>query len=89
MHISVELDEELIGRACQVAGTSNVRGVMETALHLLLKHHATVVKPVVPHCRLRDEPAVGMWQDRQDMRDSTGWTRNLRRNAWQREKALT
>jgi len=59
----------------------------EIALHLFLEHHTSVVKSVVPHCRLRDDPAIGMWQDRQDMQDSTEWIRNLRRSAWQREKA--
>ncbi len=38
-------------------------------------------KTAVPHCRLRDEPAIGIWQDRQDMQDSSEWVRNLRRTA--------
>jgi hypothetical protein len=25
---------------------------------------------------------VGMWRDREDMRDSTGWVRNLREREW-------
>jgi len=87
MRISIELDEEVVDRAYQLTGTGDVQSVIQTALHLLLKHHAATVKPVVPHCRLRDEPAIGMWKERQDMQDSTEWVRNLRRNAWQRKKA--
>ena len=29
-----------------------------------------------------DEPFVGMWRDREDMQDSTGWVRHLRRREW-------
>ncbi|WP_295438083.1 hypothetical protein [uncultured Thiodictyon sp.] len=31
---------------------------------------------------LRDEPFVGMWQDRKDMADSTAWVRDLRAKEW-------
>ncbi len=34
--------------------------------------------------RLRDEPFIGMWRDREDMKDSTEWVRNLRRREWER-----
>ncbi len=33
---------------------------------------------------IRDEPFVGMWKDREDMRDSTVWVRELRRQQWTR-----
>jgi hypothetical protein len=29
--------------------------------------------------KLADEPFVGMWEDREDMRDSTSWVRDQRR----------
>lgn len=31
---------------------------------------------------LRAEPFVGMWRDREDMRDSTAWVRNVREKHW-------
>jgi len=31
---------------------------------------------------LRAERFIGMWQDRDDMRDSTAWVRNLRESEW-------
>jgi hypothetical protein len=31
---------------------------------------------------LRDDPFIGMWQDRTDMMDSSEWVRNLRRQEW-------
>ena len=35
-----------------------------------------------PFGPLRDDPFVGMWQDRKDMADSTAWVRDLRATEW-------
>lgn len=35
---------------------------------------------------LRKEPFVGMWKDREDMKDSGAWVRNLRQREWGRLK---
>jgi len=32
--------------------------------------------------RLSDEPFIGMWRGREDMRDSTAWVSSLRRREW-------
>ncbi len=34
--------------------------------------------------KLADEPFIGMWRDRDDMRDSTAWVRRLRVSEWER-----
>ena len=31
---------------------------------------------------LEDEPFVGMWKDREDMKDSTQWVRQTRQQEW-------
>lgn len=31
---------------------------------------------------LRDEPFIGMWRDRTDMRDSSAWVRTIRTREW-------
>lgn len=33
--------------------------------------------------KLADEPFIGMWQDRQELLDSTAWVRDLRRSQWE------
>jgi hypothetical protein len=33
--------------------------------------------------KLADEPFVGMWSTRKDMRDSTAWVRKLRLRQWE------
>jgi hypothetical protein len=32
--------------------------------------------------KLKNEPFIGMWKDRDDMRDSLTWVRDLRRRHW-------
>ncbi len=34
--------------------------------------------------RLKDEPFIGMWRDREDMSDSSAWVRKLRDKEWER-----
>ncbi len=34
-------------------------------------------------CRLSEEPAIGMWKDRDEMQDSTAWIRYRREREWQ------
>ncbi len=34
--------------------------------------------------KLEDEPFIGMWKDREDMRDSAKWVRELRKREWGR-----
>jgi hypothetical protein len=42
----------------------------------------TISKSKRKRIRLADEPFIGMWQGREDMRDSTTWVRNLRSCEW-------
>ena len=32
--------------------------------------------------KLADEPFIGMWQNRKDMKDSTAWVRHIRSSEW-------
>jgi hypothetical protein len=32
--------------------------------------------------RLADEPFIGMWRDRQEMKDSSAWVRRCRESEW-------
>lgn len=35
-----------------------------------------------PFKSFREEKAFGMWKDREDMKDSVEWVRNIRRTHW-------
>jgi hypothetical protein len=32
--------------------------------------------------KLSEEPFIGLWEDREDLRDSTAWVRDLRQREW-------
>ena len=63
--------------------------VLDFVLFLEQKSKLSVLpkNPAAPRCRLRDEPAIGIWQNRPDMQDSADWVRTVRRTTWQRKKA--
>lgn len=44
----------------------------------LKTRYASTRKKTTKRIPLDQEPAIGMWRDRQDMKDSTAWVRNLR-----------
>jgi hypothetical protein len=35
-----------------------------------------------PNGNLSDEEFIGMWKDREDLRDSTAWVRKIRQSEW-------
>jgi hypothetical protein len=37
-----------------------------------------------PETDIASEEFIGIWQDREDMQDSTAWVRNLREHEWER-----
>ncbi len=55
------------------------RQVDEFVAFLRFKHARAAVAPSAP---LEDEPFIGMWRDRGEMEDSTGFVRELRRSEW-------
>jgi hypothetical protein len=32
--------------------------------------------------RLADEPFIGIWKDKKELKDSSGWVRKLRKSEW-------
>jgi hypothetical protein len=35
-----------------------------------------------PKIAWQNHPSIGMWKDREDMQDSTGWVRQIRKQEW-------
>lgn len=44
----------------------------------------TAEAPQYPAIELAEEPFIGLWQDRDDMQDSSDWVRQLRTSEWTR-----
>lgn len=60
------------------------RQVMDFVAFLKARYPTTQPVKKTRRTRLADEPFIGMWQDREDMRDSTAWVRSLRQREWER-----
>ena len=57
---------------------------VEDFIAFLKTRYQPVAKKGAKKGRLEDEPFVGMWKDREDMRDSVKWVRELRQREWTR-----
>ena len=57
--------------------------VIDFIAFLKTRYPTSQVVPKTKRVRLSDEPFIGMWQGREDMRDSTAWVRNLRHREWE------
>ena len=55
---------------------------VEDFIAFLKTRYKPVSKRRVKKGRLENEPFVGMWKDREDMRDSVKWVKELRQREW-------
>lgn len=46
----------------------------------------TLKKSIKKRLNLRNEPAFGLWVNRDEMNDSTAWVRRLREREWEQQK---
>jgi len=54
----------------------------KTLLEKLLNPSANGLENELGLTALENEPFVGMWQDREDLADSSQWVRQLRQREW-------
>ena len=47
-------------------------------LEAVIDRAEAILQARLAHVPLRDDPAVGIWADREDMQDSAAWVRKLR-----------
>jgi hypothetical protein len=60
------------------------RKQVEDFIAFLKTRYTPVSKKRAQKGGLEDEPFVGMWKDREDMRDSVKWVKDLRQKEWTR-----
>ena len=54
----------------------------EERLNLEQKLQVQTSSREIEESNLQDEPFVGMWKDREEMKDSSQWVRQLRQKEW-------
>jgi hypothetical protein len=62
------------------------RQVSDFVAFLKQRHVDAQVVRKVKRTQLADEPFIGMWRDREDMKDSSAWVRSMRESEWERSQ---
>ncbi len=55
---------------------------IEDFISFLRERYKSSQSKIAPTSDLEAEAFVGMWRDREDMRDSLAWVRNVRQSHW-------
>jgi len=58
------------------------REVLDFIAFLQIRYERPVVVKKAKRSKLKNEPFIGMWKDRDDMSDSVAWVRDIRRRHW-------
>jgi hypothetical protein len=56
--------------------------VSDFVAFLTTRYAAVATARKAKRTKLADEPFIGMWRDREDMRDSSAWVRRVRESEW-------
>ena len=51
-------------------------------LEAIIDRAEEILRERLDKVSLREDPAVGMWAEREDMQDSAAWVRKLRQSEW-------
>ena len=51
-------------------------------LETLIDRAEEILRERLTKVPLREDPAIGMWEDREDMQDSAAWVRQSRQREW-------
>ncbi len=62
------------------------RQVFDFVAFLKQRYAGTRVIRNVKRTELADEPFIGMWRDREDMKDSSAWVRRVRQSEWEHDR---
>lgn len=62
--------------------TEAKREVIDFIAFLQIRYERPALIKKVKRSKLKNEPFIGMWKDRDDMSDSVAWVRDLRRRHW-------
>ena len=83
MTICLEIEENLVKLASQVSGLPTGKEAVEAVLRLLIDSGTQPpseenLPNTLSTDDFRNNPAIGMWKDREEMEDSVAWVRQLR-----------
>ena len=57
--------------------------VIDFVAFLKARYSSASITKKVKQTKLTNEPFIGMWRTRKDLKDSTAWVRSLRQREWE------
>ncbi len=76
------MEMETIWRRFDTLPAEAKREVVDFVDFLHTRYQRPLLRPDTKKTSLRDEPFIGMWKDREDLRDSVAWVREIRQREW-------
>jgi len=68
----------------RIAAAEAQKQVSDFVASLKTRYPAAQAARKAKRTKLADEPFIGMWRDREEMKDSRAWVRRLRESEWER-----
>lgn len=76
------MELEKLWRQLQALPPEEQRQVADFISFLATRYYRLGLRQRLTKSQLVDEPFVGLWQDREDLADSTSWIRHVRQREW-------
>ena len=76
------MDLEKLWRQLQALPPEEQRQVADFISFLSTRYYRLGLRQRLTKSQLVDEAFVGLWQDREDLADSTSWVRHVRQQEW-------
>ena len=73
---------ESIWRQFDTLPSEAKREVIDFIAFLQIRYERPAFVKKTKGVKLRKEPFIGMWKDREDLNDSVSWVRDIRRREW-------
>ncbi len=76
------MKHERFWRQFDALPTEAKREVIDFVAFLQIRYVRPAAVKKAKRLKLKKEPFVGMWKDREDLSDSVAWVRDMRRREW-------
>lgn len=76
------MKEERVWREYTALPPELQKQVLDFIAFLRMRYEPLHVGKSVKRTKLAEDPFVGMWRNREDMKDSSAWVRGIRKGEW-------
>jgi len=78
------MEMETIWRQFETLPAEAKREAADFIAFLQIRYGRLIISKKSQRLKLTEEPFIGLWKDREDLKDSVAWVRDVRRREWER-----